>query len=241
VTSALAAATHSLAFNPVNAHDWIQALGNFAVLGVCAIIFAETGLMIGFFLPGDSLLFIAGLLTLGGKGAQHLSLPLLLVTVPICAVAGAQLGQHLGARFGRPLFNRPDSRLFKREHVERAEGVFLKYGPAKAVILARFIPIVRTFMNPVAGVLAMPARQFLLYNVIGGVIWSDGVLLLGRFASNAISADKVDKYILPITAGIIVLSLLPILIEYLRTRRTSATDLPGTTEATPDERRRSSY
>ena len=214
-------AAGTLAFNPINAHDWIQSLGNFAVLGVCAIIFAETGLMIGFFLPGDSLLFIAGLLTLSGKGTQHLSLPILLLTVPIFAVAGAQLGQHLGARFGRPLFDRPDSRLFKHEHVEKAEEVFIRYGAAKAVILARFIPIVRTFMNPVAGVLAMPARTFLLYNIIGGVLWSDGVLLLGRFAGNVISADKVDRYIIPITLGIVVLSLLPILIEYRRTRRRS--------------------
>jgi membrane-associated protein len=207
-----------VAFNPINAHDWIQALGGFAVLGVCMIIFAETGLMVGFFLPGDSLLFIAGLLTLSGKGTEHLSLPLLLLTVPICAVAGAQLGHWLGARFGRPLFDRPDSRLFKREYVDKAEEVFTKYGPAKAVILARFIPIVRTFMNPVAGVLRMPGRQFFFYNAIGGVVWSDGVLLLGRLASNAISADKVDTYIVPITLVIIALSLLPIGLEYRKAR-----------------------
>ncbi|GAA2010736.1 DedA family protein [Catenulispora yoronensis] len=219
LSTALDLASSPMAFNPINAHDWIQALGNFAVLGVCAIVFAETGLMVGFFLPGDSLLFIAGLLTLSGKGAQHLSLPLLLLTVPICAVAGAQLGHYLGARYGRRLFNRPDSRLFKREHVDKAEEVFIKYGPAKAVILARFIPIVRTFMNPVAGTLDMSARRFLVYNAIGGVLWSVGVLLLGRFASNAISADKVDKYIIPITLVIVLLSLLPILFEYLKTRR----------------------
>src|SRR3954468_19405212 len=98
-------AVHLLAFNPISATDWINALGNFAVLGVCAIIFAETGLMVGFFLPGDSLLFIAGLLTLSGKSADgvtnshHLSLPLLMLAVPVCAVAGAQLGHFLGARF----------------------------------------------------------------------------------------------------------------------------------------------
>lgn len=216
-------ATSPAAFNPINAHDWIQALGGFAILGVCAIIFAETGLLVGFFLPGDSLLFIAGLLTLPGKGTQHLSLPLLLVTVPICAVAGAQVGHHLGARFGRPLFDRPDSRLFKREYVDKAEEVFTKYGPAKAVILARFIPIVRTFMNPVTGVLGMPGRQFLLYNAVGGIIWSDGVLLLGRLAGNVISADKVDTYIVPITLVIVVLSLLPIVLEYRKSRAASRT------------------
>ena len=218
-------AAHFLAFNPISATDWINALGNFAVLGVCAIIFAETGLMVGFFLPGDSLLFIAGLLTLSGKttagvtNTHHLSLPLLMVAVPVCAVAGAQLGHFLGARFGRPLFDKPDSRLFKREHVDKAEDVFVKYGPTKAVVLARFIPIVRTFMNPVAGVLEMPAKTFFVANVIGGVIWSEGVLLLGRLASKAISPDKVDKYIIPITLVIVLLSVLPIFFEWRKQRK----------------------
>jgi membrane-associated protein len=226
VTSSLAAhATHLLAFNPISATDWINALGNFAVLGVCAIIFAETGLMVGFFLPGDSLLFIAGLLTLSGKSVDgvtnthHLSLPLLMLAVPVCAVAGAQLGHLLGARFGRPLFDKPDSRLFKREHVDKAEDVFNKYGPAKAVVLARFIPIVRTFMNPVAGVLEMPAKKFFVANLIGGVLWAEGVLLLGRLASKAISPDKVDKYIIPITLVIVLLSVLPIFFEWRKARK----------------------
>jgi len=223
VTSSLA---HFLAFNPISATDWINALGNFAVLGVCAIIFAETGLMIGFVLPGDSLLFIAGLLTLadpkqsaGVTNTHHLSLPLLLVAVPICAVAGAQLGHYLGARFGRPLFDKPDSRLFKRKHVDKAEEVFHQYGETKAVVLARFIPVVRTFMNPVAGVLEMPAKKFFTANLIGGIIWSDGVLLLGRLASKAISPDKVDKYIIPITLVIVALSLLPIFFEWRKSRK----------------------
>ena len=219
---------HFLAFNPISATDWINALGNFAVLGVCAIIFAETGLMIGFVLPGDSLLFIAGLLTLSGKtsagvtNTHHLSLPMLMVAVPICAVAGAQLGHYLGARFGRPLFDKPESRLFKREHVDKAEEVFTKYGPTKAVVLARFIPIVRTFMNPVAGVLEMPAKKFFTANLIGGIIWADGVLLLGRLASNVISPDKVDKYIIPITGVIVLLSLLPIVFEWRKSRKAGA-------------------
>ncbi|GAA2034721.1 DedA family protein [Catenulispora yoronensis] len=226
MTSSMAA--HFLAFNPISATDWINALGNFAVLGVCAIIFAETGLMVGFFLPGDSLLFIAGLLTLSGKSSagvtntHHLSLPLLMIAVPICAIAGAQLGHLLGARFGRPLFDKPDSRLFKREHVDKAEEVFTKYGPTKAVVLARFIPIVRTFMNPVAGVLEMPAKKFFVANVIGGLLWAEVVLLLGRLASNAISADKVDKYIIPITLVIVLLSVLPILFEWRKARKAGA-------------------
>lgn len=218
------AAAH-LAFNPINAHDWIQWLGNYAVIGICLLVFAETGLMVGFFLPGDSLLFIAGLLTGTGtaasaQGSQHLSLPTLLIAVPICAILGAQLGHYLGARFGRPLFDKPDSRLFKTEYVDKAEEVFDKYGPTKAVFLARFIPIVRTFMNPVAGVLEMPAKKFFSINVIGGVIWADGVLLLGRFLNTAIGGpDKVDKYILPITFLIVVVSVLPILFEVLKARK----------------------
>ena len=218
------AAAH-LAFNPINAHDWIQWLGNYAVIGICALVFAETGLMVGFFLPGDSLLFIAGLLTGSGsaaavQGTQHLSLPLLLVLVPICAILGAQLGHYLGARFGRPMFERPDSRLFKQEYVDKAEEVFDKYGPSKAVFLARFIPIVRTFMNPVAGVLEMPAKKFFAINVVGAVVWADGVLLLGRFLNSAIGGpDKVDKYILPITFLIVVVSVLPIVFEVLKARK----------------------
>lgn len=214
-----------LAFNPINAQDWITALGGFAVLGICLIIFAETGLLIGFFMPGDSLLFLAGVMTLGGKTTSdgktlpHLSLAVLLVAVPICAIAGAQLGHYLGVRFGRPMFDKPDSRFFKRAHVDRAEEVFNKYGPAKAVILARFIPVVRTFMNPVAGVLEMPARTFLIVNVIGGVLWSDGVLLLGRALSNSLTADQIDKYIIPITLVIVLVSVIPVLLEVLKSRR----------------------
>jgi membrane-associated protein len=147
--------------------------------------------------------------------------------VPICAVAGAQLGHYLGARFGRPLFDKPNSRLFKREHVDKAEAVFHQYGETKAVVLARFIPIVRTFMNPVAGVLEMPAKKFFLANLVGGVIWADGVLLLGRLASNAISADKVDKYIIPITLVIVLLSLLPIFFEWRKARKAKGAAAAG--------------
>jgi membrane-associated protein len=226
VTSVAAAhAATQLAFNPINAHDWIQWLGNYAVVGICALVFAETGLMVGFFLPGDSLLFIAGLLTGTGtaaatQGSQHLSLPLLLILVPICAIAGAQLGHFLGARFGRPMFDRPNSRLFKREYVDKAEEVFDRYGETKAVFIARFIPIVRTFMNPVAGVLEMPAKKFFTVNVIGGIVWADGVLLLGRFLNTAIGGpDKVDKYILPITGLIVLISVVPIILEVRKARK----------------------
>src|SRR5262249_52875992 len=155
--------------------------------------------------PGDSLLFIAGVAAspFADKivhGVQ-LNIGVLLVGAPISAIAGAQVGHMLGARYGRKMFDRPNSRLFKPEYVDKAEHYFAKFGPAKAVILARFIPIVRPFLNPVAGVLGMPARQFLLYNVIGGILWTDGILLVGYGLAKRLSAvPNIDKYILPAVA-----------------------------------------
>jgi membrane-associated protein len=209
--------------------SWINPkdlLHNFGVLGVWAIIFAETGLLIGFFFPGDSLLFLAGV---GASSAADtmvgVRLPLvwLLIGTPVCAVAGAQLGHFLGARYGRRMFERPDSRLFKREYVDRTEYYFNRFGPAKAVVLARFTPIVRTFLNPMAGILEMPARTFFVWNVVGGVIWTEGVLLAGYFLGdkikNVIPPDKVDTYLIPAVAVIVLISLLPIFIEVIRRRR----------------------
>jgi membrane-associated protein len=153
----------------------------------------------------------------------EVSLPYLLIGAPICAIAGAQLGHYFGARYGRRFFDRPDSRLFKKEYVDKAEYYFEKFGPAKAVVLARFIPIVRTFLNPVAGVLEMPARKFFIWNVIGGLLWTESMLLLGRgFAqqiTEVIPAEKIDSYLLPIVALIILISLIPIFIEIIRERR----------------------
>jgi membrane-associated protein len=120
------------------------------------------------------------------------------------------------------MFERPNSRLFKREYVEKAEYYFQKFGPAKAVVLARFIPIVRTFLNPVAGVLGMPAKTFLIWNIVGAVLWTDGIILIGHLLADRIYAaigDQIDHYILPVVALIVVISVLPILIEFLRDRR----------------------
>jgi membrane-associated protein len=215
-------------FNPVNPKDWLNLFGPFALFGVWAIMFAETGLLLGFFLPGDSLLFMAGVAASPVAEAilgDGLKIPLwpLLIGAPICAIAGAQLGHYLGARYGRRLFDRPDSRFFKREYVERAEHYFNKFGPAKAVILARFIPIVRTFLNPVAGVLEMPARTFFVWNVVGGVIWTESVLLVGYFLAERItkvmSPNDIDKYILPVVFVIVVISVMPIIVEIWRNRR----------------------
>jgi membrane protein DedA with SNARE-associated domain len=169
----------SEALNPVDPTSLIRTFGT---IGVLAIVFAETGLLIGFFLPGDSLLFLAGIaaspVAAQAVGVQ-LPLPVLLVGAPLCAIAGAQVGHHLGARYGRRVFERPNSRFFKPEYVDRAVAYLTRFGPAKAIILARFIAIIRTVINPVAGVLQVPARRFLLYNTIGGVLWTDGVLTQG--------------------------------------------------------------
>ncbi|MEV6842139.1 DedA family protein [Actinoplanes sp. NPDC051411] len=213
-----------LAFNPLNAKDLLHTFGLF---GVWAIMFAETGLLVGFFFPGDSLLFLAGVAaspvadSIFGPGTQ-ISYTGLLIGAPICAILGAQLGHWLGARYGRRMFEKPDSKLFKREYVEKAEYYFEKFGPAKAVVLARFIPIVRTFLNPVAGTLGMSAGKFLLWNAVGGIIWADGVLIIGHSLAQQIYdaiGDKIDHYILPVVALIVLISLLPILIEIIRERR----------------------
>jgi membrane-associated protein len=214
----------TVAFNPLDPKALLQTFG---LVGVWAILFAETGLLVGFFFPGDSLLFLAGVAASPVAdaifgGGTRLPLVGLLIGAPICAILGAQFGHLLGARYGRRMFDRPNSRLFKREYVEKAEYYFEKFGPAKAVVLARFIPVVRTFLNPVAGVLGMPARRFLLWNIIGALLWADGVILVGYLLAEQIYAaigDQIDKYILPVVALIIVISVLPIFIEILRDRR----------------------
>src|SRR4051794_36438522 len=148
----------------MNILDPKSLLTTFGVLGVAAALFAETGLLVGFFLPGDSLLFLAGIAASNVATdivGVKLNLGWLLVAAPIAAIAGAQLGHYLGVRFGRPMFSKPDSRVFKQQYVDRPEEYFERSGPPKAVVLARFIPTVRTFLNPVAGVLRMPAGAFL--------------------------------------------------------------------------------
>ncbi|GHH71984.1 membrane protein [Streptosporangium violaceochromogenes] len=224
---------------------WLGLLGPFATVGVLGIIFAETGLLLGFFLPGDSLLVAAGVFSTAEAaqaipGLKPLSFPLLLILAPLCAVIGAQLGHHLGATYGRRMFDRPDSRLFKREYVEKAEHYFQRFGPARAVVLARFIPIVRTFLNPVAGMLGMDRKRFFLWNCVGGVIWTDGLLIFGRLVGSAV--PNIDRYILPGALVIIVLSLIPIVREVMKGRKdaASAASAPqgrhrrGSSTATPD-------
>ncbi|MGW5368244.1 VTT domain-containing protein [Streptomyces sp. NPDC004009] len=187
-------------------------LDTYSIWGLLLIVFAESGLLIGFFLPGDSLLFTCGLLITSHK----LDFPLWGAIGLIClaAILGDQAGYMFGKKVGPSLFNRPDSRLFKQENVAKAHEFFEKYGP-KSLVLARFVPIVRTFTPIVAGVSGMRYRSFLVFNVIGGVLWGAGVTLLGSWLGQH---DVVKNNIEAILILIVLVSVIPIAIEYLRAR-----------------------
>ncbi|MDJ1131808.1 DedA family protein [Streptomyces iconiensis] len=186
----------------------------FGPIGILAIVFAESGLLIGFFLPGDSLLFTTGLLIVTDQ-YLHLPLWLMCLLIVIAAVLGDQVGYLFGKKVGPSLFKRPDSRLFKQENVEKAHEFFEKHGP-KSLVLARFVPIVRTFTPIIAGVSGMRYRSFVLFNIIGGTLWGAGVTLLGAALGQI---EFVHKNIEAILVGIVLLSVVPIAIEYLRARR----------------------
>ncbi|MEV8307332.1 VTT domain-containing protein [Streptomyces flavidovirens] len=202
---------NTLALGP----SWLEPnylLEQFGLIGLLVIVFAESGLLIGFFLPGDSLLFTTGLLVTTGA----LTTPLWLVCtlVVLAAIIGDQVGYLFGRKVGPALFTRPDSRLFKQENVEKAHEFFEKYGP-KSLVLARFVPIVRTFTPIIAGVSRMNYRSFITFNIIGGVLWGAGVTLLGASLGKV---DFVHKHIEAILILIVLISVLPIVIEYLRAR-----------------------
>ena len=196
----------------------------FGLLGIWAIVFAESGLLIGFFLPGDSLLFTAGFAASNPDSLKnldiHLSLVPLLIGCAVAAVAGDQVGYLFGRKVGPALFKRPDSRFFKQSNLERAHAFFEKYG-AKTIVLARFVPIVRTFAPIVAGASDMNYRTFVAFNVAGGVFWSIGVTLLGYFLGNvSFIEDNLEITIL----AIVFVSILPIIIELAKGWRESRKD-----------------
>ncbi|TGB13515.1 DedA family protein [Streptomyces sp. MZ04] len=198
--------------------SWLDAeylLNTFGVWGLLAIVFAESGLLIGFFLPGDSLLFTTGLLIT----TKQLDFPLWLCVVLVCvaAILGDQAGYLFGKKVGPSLFNRPDSKLFKQENVVKAHEFFEKYGP-KSLVLARFVPIVRTFTPIIAGVSGMRYRSFITFNIIGGVLWGAGVTMLGAWLGNV---EFVHKNIEAILILIVLISVVPIVIEFLRARSKS--------------------
>ncbi|MBN1530775.1 MAG: VTT domain-containing protein [Thermoleophilaceae bacterium] len=174
-------------------------------------MFVESGLLVGFFLPGDSLLFTAGLLS---AADEMPGLWILLLSIPLAAIAGDQVGYAIGRRAGPSVFRRPDSRLFRHEHVEMAESYFERYG-ARTIVVARFVPIVRTFAPVMAGVGRMEYRTFLKFNVIGGVLWGMGLTTLGYFLGQV---ELVRSNLEPVLLGIVALSFMPIVVELARVR-----------------------
>jgi membrane-associated protein len=194
----------------------------FGVVGVLVVLFAETGLLIGIVLPGDSLLFVAGYATVAGNslpGDLHLPLGWLLVAAPLGALVGAQVGYELGRRAGPAVFNRPESQLFRPAHVDRTREVLHRFGPGRAVVLARFVPIVRTLLNPLAGAAGMSARTFVLWNVVGGIVWTVGLILLGHAVGNV---SFVRTHIEVLAVLVVLLSVLPLAFELTRRRRRRA-------------------
>jgi membrane-associated protein len=197
------------------ANDWVKR-GGLAVLGL--IVFAESGLLIGFFLPGDSLLFFAGFLSSSAGGHVLLPLPVVAAVCAGAAIVGDQVGYLIGNRLGPALFQRPRGRFFNPANVAKAEAFFEKHG-AKTIVLARFVPIVRTFVPTIAGVSKMHYRTFITYNVIGGALWGAGITSLGFFLGEI---DAVKNNIEIAALVIVAVSISPIAIEFLRHRRALA-------------------
>ena len=205
--------------NLFDAHSIVSDLG---LLGILAILFAETGLLIGLAFPGDSLLFIAGVAA-SGTGAALLNgnqLPVapLFIGAPIAAIIGSFVGRWFGAKYGRKLFDRPDGRFFTQARIVQTEKWLSKYGVGKALLLARFIPFVRTLINPIVGIINVTNKTFIFWNILGAIIWTDTILLLGYLLGEKVKGS-IDKYLLPIVGLIILLSLLPIVFEVLRERK----------------------
>jgi membrane-associated protein len=198
----------------------------FGLLGLLLVVFAECGLLIGFFLPGDSLLFVGGLVAAGGlTGVSFVPLWVLLVLVPVAAIAGNLVGYWIGFRAGPAIFNKPDSRLFKAEYVEKAHSFFERYG-ARTIVLARFVPIVRTFATVMAGASRMSFRVYALYSVIGGLLWGVGITALGYWLGQVqFISDNIEL----IAVLIVVVSVVPMAIEFLRARRKNSTGRGQTT------------
>ncbi len=184
-------------------------------LGILLIIFAESGLFFGFFLPGDSLLFTAGLLASQGV----FNIYLLILCIGFAAILGDTVGFWFGRYIGPRLFTKEDSFFFHTKHITRTALFYKKYGP-KAIVLGRFIPIVRTFVPILAGVGNMRYPLFLTYNIIGGLLWGVGLTTLGYVLGTKIK--NIDAYLLPIILGIIILSLIPIIFEYYMSKKTRA-------------------
>jgi len=195
-------------FTPEGLQELVRSGG---VVAVSGIVFAETGLMLGFFLPGDSLLFIAGFVA----GLGHLSLPALQIAVSLAAITGDAVGYWIGARAGHAIYDRPDSLWHRKRHLSAARAFYEKHG-GKTIVLARFVPIVRTFAPVVAGAAGMTYRRFATFNIFGGIFWVLGMTTLGFYLGKVPWVQRnLEKAVLIV----ILLSILPMLIEWWRARR----------------------
>jgi membrane-associated protein len=195
----------------------LEMLGNFVYLGLFFIVFAETGLAVGFFLPGDSLLVVSGLFAAAGK----LNIALVLVAFFLGSVIGDSTGYWTGRVMGKRLFSRENSLIFKPSRVEKAKAFFEKHG-AKTVIMARFVPIVRTFAPIVIGTAEMPYPKFLVYSLLGGALWISSMVLAGYFLGGVIESTfniKLEQHIEKVVIVVVLLSILPMIFEYLKSRR----------------------
>jgi membrane-associated protein len=216
----------------VNLLDARSLIATFGTLGIFVVLFAETGLLVGLFLPGDSLLFTAGVLCATSATATvHLTLGWVLLAAAAGALAGAQTGYLIGRAAGPRLLDRGD-RPRLADATRRTREFIDRYGVGKAVVLARFVPLVRTAINPLAGAVRLPAAGFTLWQVVGGLIWSIGVTLAGWQLGSHIS--NIDHYLLPVIAVIVVVSLIPVALEATRSRRSS----PATFSRSARKRRR---
>jgi membrane-associated protein len=189
--------------------DLAEIIRSVGYVGLFAIVFAETGLLVGAFLPGDSLLFTAGFLA----SQDYLNIWIVLPVCFVAAIIGDATGYYIGHRYGRTLFQKEESRFFKPSYLVKSEEFFQRHG-GRAIVLARFMPIVRTFAPMIAGISAMTYRSFAIYNVVGAVVWAIGVTLAGFFMGNAI--PNIDTYLLPIIAVIVIVSIAPSAIHIWR-------------------------
>jgi membrane-associated protein len=203
----------------MNLFDAHSIVGDLGLIGILTIIFAETGLLVGLAFPGDSLLFIAGVAASGSGavilGGASLNPILLFALSPFAAIIGSAVGYWFGEKYGRKLFDRPDGRIFNHHKVAATEKWLTKYGIGKALVLARFVPFVRTLINPMCGIIGVSKKQFLIWNAVGALIWTQGVIGLG-FILGDVLEGSVDKYLLPVIGLIVFVSVIPVLIELFK-------------------------
>ena len=199
--------------------EWI--VGTLGVIGVFTVLFVEMGLLVGLVLPGDSMLFLAGVAASGtANSAIGVQLPIevLLIGAPISTFLGSQVGYYIGWKFGPKVFNRPEGKYFNQKRVDQTQKWLLRYGVGKALFLSRFIPIVRTLINPMCGVARIDLRKFVLANAFSSLTWGAGFVAIGFFVGERL-AGSFERYLLPTTLLIIFLSMLPVFTELFRAYR----------------------